>query len=113
MFKNVAGSLCFEPWYQVGESCVRFYYDDVSASTSISTCENYGGTLAQFSSLATFRLLKDIIYHYVDKSKTFWIGAKKLENEKNLMWTDLQMDVSDWVSILCKSGVLSTMLSFD
>ena len=100
------GSRCPQPWYQIGERCIRAFETELQEHEANTACQNLGGDLAHFSSLADYRVITDFAFRWnptETESKAYWMGARKLANTKKFTWDSLQMDISHWVSKACKT----------
>ena len=75
--------------------------ENSTALAAKRACKKLGGDLAQFSSLASYKVLKDFVlnrFFGLNSLNNYWIGLKKLENSRTLKWSSSQMNVSNWVS---------------
>jgi len=97
----ITGSRCPGGWQQLGESCIRVIYNALPVDQATTVCQNMGGDLAHISSLAAYDAFVEMSNYGMAAASTkkLWIGVKKLQNSKTLMWNSLQMTISNWVSI--------------
>ena len=64
-----------------------------------NTCKSYGADLAYIPTLASYIAFESYFLNAVSNVNwRYWIGAKKLDMQGDILWSHLQLKVSDMVS---------------
>ena len=98
------------PWHQIGESC--YLIVDSPVSSSDLHCDDlYTADLAHIPSLPAYQAFRRFIVNNVPSDKKYFIGLKKIKDERNFIWSTLSMNVSQWVSTSSGLNMSATSVS--